>query len=205
MQPWLIHVLGAGGIGKSTALKYLAISWAGDTSKVLRKFDYVFHITLKQVHNDSALQNIIKQQHTLLAETEEEKIVEILNEKDMKSLLLLDGYDEYHREKNPDIDKIIEKRILGHCWLVLTTRPNEEVDEIKNYMDAVAKIEGFSSDQIKEYAKKFLEDEAKAEAMLSRAKDIGISELLKIPILLQMICVLYLDQDTLPNTKKGKV
>ena len=36
-------------MGKSTTMKHLAISWADETSEELKKFDFVFHISLKQV------------------------------------------------------------------------------------------------------------------------------------------------------------
>ena len=50
-------------MGKSTAMKHLAISWADGTVKKMKKFDFVFHISLKHVKDNSPLENIIVAQH----------------------------------------------------------------------------------------------------------------------------------------------
>ena len=39
-------------MGKSTAMKHLAISWADGTAEELKKFDFVFHISLKLVRDN---------------------------------------------------------------------------------------------------------------------------------------------------------
>ena len=46
-------------MGKSTAMKHLAITWADGTSEELKKFQFVFHISLKHVKDNSPIENII--------------------------------------------------------------------------------------------------------------------------------------------------
>ena len=67
-------------MGKSTAMKHLAISLADGTSEELKKFDFVFHITLKLVKKNSGfIQNIIIDQHGRLeAKVEPAEIRSIL-------------------------------------------------------------------------------------------------------------------------------
>ena len=45
-----------------------------------------------------------------------------------KVLLLLDGYDEYRRGINRDIDEAIESKI-GNCLLILTSRLENDSGE----------------------------------------------------------------------------
>ena len=42
---FIITIAGQGGIGKTTATKYMALNWAEGSSKELENFDFVFHIT----------------------------------------------------------------------------------------------------------------------------------------------------------------
>ena len=44
-------------------MKYLALSWAEGSDQDLQKMDFVFHIALKQVRDDTSIENIIIQQH----------------------------------------------------------------------------------------------------------------------------------------------
>ena len=53
-------------MGKSTAMKHLAITWADGTAEELKKFDFVFHISLKHVRTNKSLEKIIIEQHNSL-------------------------------------------------------------------------------------------------------------------------------------------
>ena len=61
------HIFSAeGGMGKSTALKYLALTWAdGSDEKLNAKFQFVFFITLKHIkRNSGSIEDIIIKQHS---------------------------------------------------------------------------------------------------------------------------------------------
>ena len=68
-----------------------------------------------------------------------------------KIFLLIDGYDEYRRGINADIDKTIAKDLHRNCLIVLTSRETEELPVIREYMDSEAKILGFSEANMEEY------------------------------------------------------
>ncbi len=198
-------ISGTGGIGKTTALRYLALSWAEGSNTVLKKFHFVFHISLKEVKPGVKLEEIITRQHKALHANgvTPKEIAEILNNDTQYNILvLMDGYDEY-RKINSSIDSVIEKDTLWNCWIVLTSRPTDGLDEIRIYMDAEAEIKGFNEEQIQEYATKILKCRFKAEAMLQLAMESGIEDLLHIPILLQMVCILFQTSESLPDTKTG--
>ena len=64
----VITIAGQGGIGKTTATKYLALNWAEGSSEGLEKFDFVFHITLKDVTSKKqTITEIIIGQHGFLS------------------------------------------------------------------------------------------------------------------------------------------
>ena len=51
-------------MGKTTALKHMAVSWSDGTMKEMAKFEFVFHISLKHVKDNSPIENIIIAQHS---------------------------------------------------------------------------------------------------------------------------------------------
>ena len=113
----------------------------------------------------------------------------------------MDGYDEYTRGTNINIDKAIEKDTLWNCWIILTSRVIKELESVKSFMDAEAAIHGFSEQKIKEYATKFLESEEDSEELVEKAQESRITDILSIPIILQMLCVLFAHDDSLPETR----
>ena len=206
------------GMGKTTALKYLAITWSDGTLKEIEKFDFVFHIALKRVKDNSSIEYIILTEHRELeskkVKPEEIKmIVEGHKSFDGKVLLLLDGHDEYKPGTNSDIDKTIEKRRLGNCCLVLTSRETQEIARIKDCMDAEFEIEGFAGNSIRKYIKKSVGSEEKADELLNEAVDKELcspddeegydfsESFLMITMILNIICNLFRDNISLPRTK----
>ena len=204
-------------MGKSTAMKHVAITWANGND--LQKFQFVFHVSLKFVKDDIPLENIIVAQHKGLkakkvGPSEIKTILESESERG-KVLLLLDGHDEYRTGINTDIDSALQKENVWNCWIILTSRETEQLEKLKRYMNAEVEIHGFDEQNVKEYITKSLRSKEKADKLLQQARrrelcrgneDEGYyfgDSLLRIPILLNMICVLFLCNDTLPTTRTG--
>ena len=122
-------------------------------------------------------------------------------------MLLLDGYDEYRKGKNSDIDKAIEKP-YGKCLLLLTTRPGKEdkdetfiKKEVRDKMDGIVKMLGFTWENIVQCSKLYMRNSEKCEAMLEQiGKHRQLRELMSTPINLLMICVLFIKNRTLPES-----
>ena len=209
-------------MGKSTAMKYLAVTWAdGSDEELKEKFQFVFFIALKHVkQNSGSIEEIIIKQHNGLEANgvNSDEIKSILNgECGGGVLLLMDGHDEYKTGINSDIDKAIERRNLWNSWLILTSRETEQIKDIKDYMDAEAVINGFDKKNIKAYMVKYLGSKDDRKKLLDQAARKGLCEayevdgeilccdvgMLAIPILLNMICVLFLCNLTLPSTRSG--
>ena len=117
-------------------------------------------------------------------------------------LLLLDGYDEYKIGTNKDIDEAIEFTV-GNCFLMMTSRPGDcyVSRKIKNKMDGIVAIEGFSEENIVKCSTLYLGCEEDSNKMLDQARKTGLNELLKVPIILLMCCVVFMEEKSLPNTR----
>ena len=207
---------GQGGIGKSTAMKYLALGWADTTLDELKQFDFVFHIALKDVQKNQTVEEIIIKQHKGLKSrnVSPAEIKDITENENYKILLLLDGYDEFTPGSNQNIEDVIRTNILPDSWMILTSRENEKLAEVRKFMDAEAEILGFDQKGIEEYVNKHLGHKDKCENLIDIAKQNNIIEfdwisytynfgILSIPFLLHMVCVLYLRKVSLPRTRTG--
>ena len=67
-------------------------------------------------------------------------------------------------------------------------------------MDGEVTIEGFNDGNVRNCSVQYLDNEEEATKMITQAKEIEIYELLKVPIVLLMICVIYFEHKCLPTT-----
>ena len=126
-----------------------------------------------------------------------EKILKGKNER--KTLIILDGYDEY-TGGNKDIDKLI--RSPAKCFLILTSRFGEYLSKpIRKLMDGEIEIKGFSEENIEKCSSLYLGSERSSRYFLGQAKQSQIYELLRIPIVLLMSCLVFTEKDSLPKTQ----
>ena len=208
-------------------MKHLAISWADGVTVELTKFHFVFHISLKHVKDNTPIEHIIVAQHRgLKANRVKPAEIRSILEGDAgcKVLLLIDGHDEYKVGRNSDIDQTIEKENLWNCWMILTSRETDDIKVLKEYMDAEVEIHGFDAAGIKQYMAQCVGSAEGTEELLKQAVRSGLCEehdyvnlaqeglhgthikdygILTIPILVNMIVVLFLSNLTLPDTKGG--
>ena len=149
----------------------------------------------------SNLAQIIINQHVYLGDTDPNFITLILKGKTNHNvLLLLDGYDEYSPGTNQNIDKLVNQGI-GSYLMILTSRPGYLDKQIRDRFDGEITIEGFSEENIKLCSSKYLQSEEKSHKLLQQANQTGIGDLLRIPIILLMTCVVYDEKKILPNKK----
>ena len=181
----------------------------------------MFIIRLRKVDIDTSLAQVIIDQHEELDGEDREYIEALLSRKTkQKVLLLLDGYDEYTAGINRALDKAIESGI-GKCFTILTSRPGTDSGdktyvskEIRDKMDGEVRIEGFNEESKKRFCTEYFGSEEESEALLKQAKEkLGTkryfwdenpdcyNELLSTPIVLLMICMLYEENGSLPDTR----
>ena len=119
-------------------------------------------------------------------------------------LLILDGYDEYKRGTNKEIDEAIESTI-GNCFLLVTSRTGNYVTKrVRDKMATEYTVEGFSEESIATCSKLYLGCHKLSADMMMRAQESGVGGLLKVPIVLLMVCVSYHhDHKSLSSSKTG--
>ena len=187
-----------------------------DSEASLKIFDFVFLIQLSKVDSNIPLEEVIIQQHSRLKSktVPKEQISAVLQRK--KVLLLFDGYDEYKKGTNEAIDDAITNTI-GNCFVIVTSRPGDYMEKSGvGQLDGEIAITGFSKDNIKKCAAGYLQSllaiqndmgaaENACKNLIEQAKKAELDELLRIPIILLMVCVLYSNEQSLPDTKTGIV
>ena len=170
----------------------------------LLQFDFVFLIQLRYVSKNIPLERVIIQQHSRLKsrKAKEENLRKILDgETGSKVLLLLDGYDEYKKGTNTDIDDAIADTI-GDCFLIVTSRPGDYMKKIdRDQLDGEIIITGLSPENIAKCSAKYLDSQELSQSLLHKSREAGIYQLLRVPIILLMVCVLYHSTEELPRRK----
>ena len=154
-------------------MKHLSLCWAEGDTDDLNKFDFVFHVALKDVSDKKTIEQIITEQHKGLSgnKAQPEEIKAIFEGRtSQKVLILLDGHDEYRR-RNDDINKALRKSALRNCWIVVTSRETKHLTTIREYSDAEAKITGFNYQSIQEYVNKYLGNSEAVKDFLNIVKE----------------------------------
>ena len=205
-NPNRVLVYGRPGIGKSTFAQKISIDWARGKKEILKKFDLLLMIPLRNVCDSETFCQTLKA--AKLFSVEDQELVDslysyILRHKE-KILLVLDGFDEYStgiRTTSPVFD-IWKGSELRECVVILTTRPIKE-DEVKRFSDVQFQIKGFDLPQIKEFSMKFLDDQREVQMFLGYIKKHKLEKMAEIPLLLLMLCLVWKerDQEGLPESK----
>ena len=71
----------------------------------------------------------------------------------------------------------------------------------KNKLDGKIQLRGLSQENILLYIRRHLEDKEKAESLMKAAERSQTNELLRIPIIALMLCILYKETKQLPRTQ----
>ena len=164
----------------------------------LLQFEFVFLIPLRNVEKETSLAQIVRDQLGLDEESTQ-YIDRVLSGKiKRKTLIILDRYDEYTKGTNSAIDKLVEKP-GNNCFLLLTSRFGDYLStHVRKQMDEF-EIKGFSEENIRKCSSKYLDSEEKADQFLEQAESNEICELLHIPIVLLMSCMVFNERGSIPE------
>ena len=183
----------------------VGIEWANGKNDILNQYDFVFVIPMREVKGNETLEELILANHKGLgANCSTDVLATVLTENKHKVLVIFDGYDEYTPGTNTYIDKAIQKKTLWDTCILLTSRSCDKLLPIRDCMDAEAQIIGFSNENVEIFVEKFIGKE-KVTNFMAQAKKRGITDLLNIPIMLQMLCELYVSRKRLPSSRSGIV
>ena len=203
---------GGAGSGKSSAVVKLAMDWAQGNNRdanqsedhspadiLQNRFDYVFLVPLKHVNSDISLEQLILQEHELENKNITQNDIKAVI-KSSRCLLIFDGYDEYKKGTNSAIDAAISGHRLN-SFLLITSRPDHMEKEDKRKIDVEIQNNGLSGCSIEECTERYIEDEEKTKDFLEKVRTQGLFGLLRVPILLIMMCVLYIETGFLPRKR----
>ena len=200
-------VEGSPGIGKTTFCLKLAYDWARETVPTNSSFPKLqFVLLLKCRDIDKDIMEAIKEQ--LLPEDMKEETWTKFSEfiKDIhvqeKILLILDGLDELPEKSKQFVDKLLCRRILPFCYVLVTCRQEKGIDVRKNFeFDLLLEIKGFTEDDAYCYIKKHFQNvgpnhSSKGETLAKEVKENKLLNALRNnPLNLLLLCVIYEDYD----------
>ena len=226
-QPLIVLIEGEPGMGKTTYCQKLVFDWA---SKQCHEWDETFpsidvllflrcrgiKSTIWDAIEDQILPDEIKPE-------EKEMFFQFLKENPSKVLLVLDGLDEADPKKLEMYLKLIQKKQLPGCYIVLTSR-HEAGSKVRPYTDTLLEIVGFTRDDAKCFIRKYFQHEQHlAEKLIEYEYSDGskydyersdkdeddysdvdkdLRELLKNPLNTLLLCVIFEDlEGTLPTNR----
>ena len=213
----IIHVLvsGEAGMGKTTMISRLSYQWATekrpiksgrkspkhkkskkDNRKDFDKFEYVFVLDLRKCEPGMCLVDAIESQ--LLSNVSKPHLEEFLTNHASDCLYLFDGYDEMSSN-----DMVLNSNLLCSSHVIVTTRPNKVITFTEKHNEYVQVISnGFSYASIERFVKKyFANSEEISEALLAAIDSNPVVEpLARFPLLLAMICVIWKNNNSFPNS-----
>ena len=221
-QPLIVLIEGEPGMGKTTYCQKLVFDWA---SKQCREWDESFpridvllflrcrriKSTIWDAIEDQILPDEIKPE-------EKEMFFQFLRENPSKVLLLLDGLDEADPQKLEMYLKLIQKKQLPGCYIVLTSR-HEAGSKVRPYTDTLLEIVGFTRADAECFIRKYFQHaEHLAEKLISKVyrdfdeefvflyyKDKDLAELVRNPLNTLLLCVIFEDLEGILPTNRTQL
>ena len=161
----------------------------------LYNYIVIIPIILRLIRTKSTLYEILNSQLNSLNSLEIHAILRFVDDYPKQVLLLCDGYDEL--TQHDPIDSIINKYVHPDIKLILTTRPHG-ITLLRSLgsqaVEGVARILGFNNEQIQEYIRLFyknVNDLPKGQRLFQHLQTKPVLELARIPIRLEMICIVW--------------
>ena len=158
--PKYILIEGAPGMGKTTLCKEIAYQWA--TNFILKENKLLFLIYLHDpnITNINNFKDLVHYQYDFVEENTKssEQCAKDLTDSDGIDLtIVFDGYDEYNNSSYSIITKILNRKVLPKCRIIVTSRPTA-YDKLHDLADVRVSLMGFTDDSKTQYIKQELMD-----------------------------------------------
>lgn len=212
-------ILGQPGAGKTTSMKHLCQSIFYEEDKfgkfkyplVVKLRDYNLPITdkysaglvIEAIYNIFGLSTEIKNnQNEIEVIRTKEKIVLYLLDK-LNVLLIVDGFDELSFKKHREIviNEILEiSSYLENSRLLVTSRTSDFPYSIENITSY--ELCPLNQEQIKDFAKKWLVENAKVESFLKEISNSPYIDTAVRPLTIAHLCAIYERVGKIPDKPK---
>ncbi|XP_015769559.1 PREDICTED: protein NLRC3-like [Acropora digitifera] len=206
-KPLVVLIEGEPGVGKTTYCQRLAYNWA---TKQGREWDDSFprvevllFLRCREIESSSIWKAIEDQ---ILPDDIERDVrdtfIQFLRENPSKVLVVLDGLDEADPGKLILFHKLIQRKLLPGCFIVLTSR-HEVGSNIKPFTDTLLEIVGFTTTDAECFIRKyFRQSEHLAETLIAKVRFKNLKELTRNPLNTLLLCVIFEDLNgDLPNSR----
>ena len=205
-------VEGSPGIGKTTFCLKLAYDWAHGnipSECSFPKFEFVFLLKCRDIDGD-IMESISEQLLPRDMEKSVEKLLHLLKDiRDQERLMLiiLDGLDELPEKSRHHVDELLERRILGFCYVLATTRQERGIEVRKSFVfDVHLEIKGYTESDSIAYVRrhfKTIDQSPKGERLIEEMEQNTFLHALRSnPLNLLLLCVVYEDcEGKLPTSQ----
>ena len=206
-----VLIRGGPGGGKSTLVSKVALDWACEKSdKGFKSCNLLFALDFRAIEKEMSVMDAIHDQ--LLPEFPKSCI----DTNETSTIFLLDGFDEgANMLQHPEWLDLLQGKWLQKSLVIVTTRPHKVTHF--NYLTSnsgrgvypLVQIEGFSRSQVEKYVGRFYksisddvdEFKEKVQSLIKRINQSPtLNDLSRIPIMLNMICLLWTTKEDMPQT-----
>ena len=217
--PRVVLIEGEPGMGKTTYCQKLAYDWATKQCKwdesfpkievlLLLKCRDITSLNIREAIDDQILPDDIQ-------EEDKEIFFQFIKKNQSKVLLVIDGLDEALPDNLAVCLKLVERRDLPDCYIVLSSR-HEAGKQVRRYCDTLWEIVGFKEEDACSFIRKYFgTQEHLAEQLIAslwpdRAlgwrcvlkSDVDLRQLTKNPLCTALLCILYEDfEGSLPTNR----